>query len=282
MKRTKVDIGYLMEKKRSGEKITMLTAYDYPTAKLVDEAGMETILVGDSASNVVLGYSDTVPVSMDELLVLVRAVRRGVKHAMLIGDMPFGSYNVSTEQAIANGVRFMKEGGCEAVKLEGGGPMIPRIKAMSEAGIPVVGHLGLTPQTASLIGGYKVQGNTAKKARAIVDDARAIAAAGAIMLVLECVPGRVGGMIAQELAIPVIGIGAGVDVDGQVLVLHDMLGFNPHFAPKFLKTYSRIGPRIGRAVKQYINDVKGKKFPNEAHTFNINDTEFGKLYGGNN
>jgi len=281
MKRTKVDIGYLMEKKRAGEKITMLTAYDFPTARLLDEAGIETILVGDSASNVVLGYADTVPVTLDELLVLVRAVRRGVKHAMLIGDMPFGSYNVSTEQAIANGVRFMKEGGCEAVKLEGGGTMIPKIKAMTEAGIPVVGHLGLTPQTASLIGGYKVQGNSAKKARAIIDDAKAIAAAGAIMLVLECIPWRVGGMIAKEIDIPVIGIGAGVEVDGQVLVLHDMLGFNPRFAPKFLKTYARLGPKISRAVKHYIADVKGKKFPDDAHSFNITDTEFGKLYGGN-
>jgi len=277
MQRKKVDIGYLQARKKAGEKITMLTAYDYPMAKILDEAGVETILVGDSAANVVLGYPDTVPVTLDELLVLNKAVRRAVQYAMVIGDMPFGSYNVSTEQAVTNGVRFMKEAGCDAVKLEGGGVMIERIAAMTQAGIPVVGHLGLTPQTASMIGGYRVQGNTADKATKIIADAQAIADAGAIMLVLECVPGRVAGKIAEMIPIPVIGIGAGVDCDGQVLVLHDMLGINAGFTPKFLKTYAKLHTDIGKAVKKYIQEVKSKKFPDAQHTFGIPEKEFEKL-----
>ncbi|HPQ70187.1 MAG TPA: 3-methyl-2-oxobutanoate hydroxymethyltransferase [bacterium] len=277
MERKKVDIGYLQQKKKAGEKLTMLTAYDYPTAKILDEAGVETILVGDSAANVVLGYPDTVPVTLDELLVLNRAVRKAVQYAFVIGDMPFGSYNVSAEQAIANGTRFMKEAGSDAVKLEGGGVMIDKIRAMTQAGLPVVGHLGLTPQTASMIGGYRVQGNTAEKAQAMIADAQAIAAAGAIMLVLECVPGQVAGKIASLIDIPVIGIGAGPDVDGQVLVLHDMLGFNPNVSFKFLKTYHKIGPEIGQAVKAYVQDVKKKNFPAAEHTFTIPAKEWNKI-----
>ncbi|HPM76325.1 MAG TPA: 3-methyl-2-oxobutanoate hydroxymethyltransferase [bacterium] len=277
MERKKVDIGYLQQKKKAGEKITMLTAYDYPTAKILDEAGVETILVGDSAANVVLGYPDTVPVTFDELLVLNRAVRKAVQYAFVIGDMPFGSYNVSAEQAIVNGTRFMKEAGSDAVKLEGGGVMIDKIRAMTQAGIPVVGHLGLTPQTASMIGGYRVQGNTAEKAQAMIADAKAIAAAGAIMLVLECVPGQVAGKIASLIDIPVIGIGAGADIDGQVLVLHDMLGFNPNVSFKFLKTYGQIGPEIGQAVKAYVQDVKQKEFPAAEHTFTIPAKEWNKI-----
>ncbi|NLH50784.1 MAG: 3-methyl-2-oxobutanoate hydroxymethyltransferase [Myxococcales bacterium] len=280
MARKQFDLNSLRKRKRDGEKITMLTAYDCPTARLVDEAGVDVVLVGDSAANVVLGYDDTVPVTMDELLVLCRAVRRGVKHAMLVGDMPFGSYQVCPEDAIRNGMRFMKEAGCDAVKLEGGGRMIDTIRAMVEAGVPVVGHLGLTPQTASLVGGYRVQGRTAESAKKMIEEAIRIAAAGAWMLVLELVPDRVAGEVAKAIDIPVIGIGAGPEVDGQVLVLHDMLGVNEGFAPKFLKKYAALGPTIREAAKEYIDDVKMKRFPGPEHSFGIEDGELAKLYGG--
>jgi 3-methyl-2-oxobutanoate hydroxymethyltransferase len=280
MARKKIDLNYLRKKKADGEKITMLTAYDCPTARILDEAGVETILVGDSAANVVLGYEDTLPVTMDEMLVLIRAVRRGVKHAMLIGDMPFGSYNLSREQAIANGTRFIKEGGCDAVKLEGGGQMIGTIRAMVNAGIPVIGHLGLTPQTADFLGGYRVQGRTAETAQRILDDAKRVADAGAWMLVLELMPDRVAARVAEAIDIPVIGIGAGPDVDGQVLVLHDMLGINESFSPKFLKRYAELGAAIREAVTRYVEEVKAKKFPAAEHSFGIDNAELTKLYGG--
>jgi 3-methyl-2-oxobutanoate hydroxymethyltransferase len=217
---------------------------------------------------------------MDEMLVLIRAVRRGVKHAMLIGDMPFGSYNLSREQAIANGTRFIKEGGCDAVKLEGGGQMIGTIRAMVNAGIPVIGHLGLTPQTADFLGGYRVQGRTAETAQRILDDAKRVADAGAWMLVLELMPDRVAARVAEAIDIPVIGIGAGPDVDGQVLVLHDMLGINESFSPKFLKRYAELGAAIREAVTRYVEEVKAKKFPAAEHSFGIDNAELTKLYGG--
>ncbi|MDP8254809.1 MAG: 3-methyl-2-oxobutanoate hydroxymethyltransferase [Candidatus Alcyoniella australis] len=277
MKRKKVDIGYLNKAKSDGEKITMLTAYDYPTALMLDEAGVETILVGDSAANVVLGYRDTLPVTMDELLVLTRAVSRGLSYAMLIGDMPFGSYNASVEQAIVNATRFIKEGNCDAVKLEGGGRMIEIIGALVQSGIPVVGHLGLTPQTAGMIGGYRVQGRTADRARIILEDSLAIEQAGAFMLVLECVPDRLAKLISEQLSIPIIGIGAGVDADGQVLVVHDMLGIKSGFSPKFVKKFAEIGPQIVAAAKDYVAQVKAKQFPAAEHTFTMPDKEFDKI-----
>ncbi len=280
MARKKFDILSLRKKKAEGEPITMLTAYDFPTARLVDEAGVDTILVGDSAANVVLGYDDTVPVTMDEMLVLVRAVRRGVHHAMLIGDMPFGSYNISHEQAIANGVRFLKEGGCDAVKLEGGGKMIGVIRALVEAGVPVVGHLGLLPQTAEMVGGHRVQGRTADSAQKIIEEAQQIAAAGAWMIVLELIPDRVAQRVSQAVDIPTIGIGAGPYCDGQVLVLHDMLGVNESFSPKFLKKYAQLGPAIREAVQHYVEDVKARKYPGPEHSFGIEDAELVKIYGG--
>ncbi len=280
MPRKKFDLLTLKKRKRDGEKITMLTAYDYPTAKLVDESGVETILVGDSAANVVLGYSDTVPVTMDELLVLCRAVRRGVKRAMLIGDMPFGSYNESDEQAIRNGTRFLKEAGCDAIKLEGGGSLVPRIRKMVDAGVPVIGHLGLTPQTAGMSGGFRVQGRTAEQAEIILTDAKAIADAGAWMLVLELVPDRLAKMVSEAIAIPTIGIGAGPDCDGQVLVLHDMLGINEGFTPKFLKHYANLAGTIREAITTYVAEVKEGSFPTEEHSFTIKDEELHKLYGG--
>jgi len=279
MSRKKFDLFTLKKCYQDGEKITMITAYDFPTAKLVDEGGVETVLVGDSAANVVLGYDSTVPVTMDELLVLVKAVRRGLKHAMLIGDMPFGSYNESDEQAIRNGTRFLKEGGCDAVKLEGGGVMVPRIRKMVQAGVPVVGHLGLTPQTG-MIGGYRVQGRTAEQAEIILNDAKAIAEAGAWMLVLELVPDRLAKLITESIDIPTIGIGAGPDCSGQVLVLHDMLGINEGFTPKFLKHYAQLAPTIRDAVSTYVQEVKKGEFPTAEHSFTIKNEELQKLYGG--
>jgi len=277
MERKKVDIGYLLKAKKNGEKITMLTAYDHPTAALLDEAGIETILIGDSAANVVLGYSDTLPVTVDELLVLTRAVSRGVKYGMVIGDMPFLSYQVSVEEAIRNAGRFIKEGGAEAVKLEGGGKNIDTLRALVEAGIPSVGHLGLTPQTAGMIGGYRVQGKTAETARKILDDSVKIAEAGAFMLVLECVPDRLAKLISGRIDIPVIGRGAGVDADGQVLVLHDMIGIRAGFSPKFVKKYAEVGPSILDAAKKYREEVKAKTFPGPDHSFSMSDEEFEKI-----
>jgi 3-methyl-2-oxobutanoate hydroxymethyltransferase len=256
-----------------------VTAYDYPTARLVDEAGIDTVLVGDSAGNVVLGYPDTIPVTVEELLHHTRAVRRGLRRALLIGDMPFMSYNVSVEQAIANAGRFLKEASAEAVKVEGGGWVAKTVTAMVEAGIPVVGHLGLTPQTASMLGGYRVQGRTAESARKIVEDALALQQAGAFLLVLECVPDRLGELISKKLEIPVIGIGAGPNTDGQVLVFHDLVGIQSGFAPKFVKRYAKVGDEIRSAVTRYCQEVKERTFPADEHCFRIPDEEFDALRG---
>ncbi len=277
MEQKKVTLTTLKEMKQQGVPITMVTAYDYPTARLVDEAGIDTVLVGDSAANVVLGYADTIPVTVDELLHHTRAVRRGVRRALLIGDMPFMSYNVSVEQAIANAGRFLKEAGAEAVKVEGGGWVAKTVAAMVDAGIPVVGHLGLTPQTASMLGGYRVQGRTAESARKIVEDSLRLQDAGAFLLVLECVPDRLGELISKKLEIPVIGIGAGANTDGQVLVFHDLVGIQSGFAPKFVKRYARVGDEIRGAVTRYCQEVKERTFPGEEHCFRIPDEEFAAL-----
>ena len=277
MEQKKVSLTTLKEMKQQGVPITMVTAYDYPTARLVDESGIDTVLVGDSAGNVVLGYPDTIPVTVEELLHHTRAVRRGVRRALLIGDMPFMSYNVSVEQAIANAGRFLKEAGAEAVKVEGGGWVGKTVTAMVEAGIPVVGHLGLTPQTASMLGGYRVQGRTAESARKIVEDALALQQAGAFLLVLECVPDRLGELISKRLEIPVIGIGAGPNTDGQVLVFHDLVGIQSGFAPKFVKRYAKVGDEIRSAVTRYCQEVKERTFPADEHCFRIPDEEFDAL-----
>ena len=277
MEQKKVALTTLKEMKQQGVPITMVTAYDYPTARLVDEAGIDTVLVGDSAGNVVLGYPDTIPVTVEELLHHTRAVRRGLRRALLIGDMPFMSYNVSVEQAIANAGRFLKEASAEAVKVEGGGWVAKTVTAMVEAGIPVVGHLGLTPQTASMLGGYRVQGRTAESARKIVDDALALQQAGAFLLVLECVPDRLGELISKTLVIPVIGIGAGPNTDGQVLVFHDLVGIQSGFAPKFVKRYAKVGDEIRSAVSRYCSEVKDRTFPADEHCFRIPDEEFDAL-----
>jgi 3-methyl-2-oxobutanoate hydroxymethyltransferase len=275
VERKPIDIPTLQQKKRRGEKITMLTAYDAAWARLLDQAGIDTILVGDSAANVVLGYRDTLPVTMDEMLVLTRAVTRGVRWAMVIGDMPFMSYNTDVADAIRNAGRFVKEGGAVGVKLEGGAAVVDTVRALVRAGIPTVGHLGLTPQTASMIGGYRCQGRTATAARAILDDARRLEDAGAFLLVLECVPDRVAAAVAQRVGVPIIGIGAGAGVDGQVLVLHDMLGFrDTGAAPRFVKRYGDLGDRVAAAVQGYCEEVRSGAFPATEHGFAIPDDEW--------
>jgi len=279
--RKPIDIPALQQKKRRGEKITMLTAYDAAWARLLDQAGVDTILVGDSAANVVLGYRDTLPVTMEEMLVLTRAVTRGVRWAMVIGDMPFMSYNTDVADAIRNAGRFVKEGGAVGVKLEGGAAVAETVRALVRAGIPTVGHLGLTPQTASMIGGYRCQGRTAAAARAILDDARRLEDAGAFLLVLECVPDRVAAAIAKRVGIPVIGIGAGAGVDGQVLVLHDMLGFHDTgAAPRFVKRYADLGDRAVAAVRAYCDEVRAGAFPAAEHAFPIPDEEWAAFERG--
>ncbi len=277
MERTKIDIRTLIAKKRRGDKIVMLTAYDHPSAKLLDEEGVDIILVGDSLANVVLGYPDTRPVTMDEMLHHTRAVARAVRYAFVLGDMPFMSYNVTEAEAIRNAGRFIKEAGADAVKMEGGGWVVDRIQAVVAAGIPVCGHLGLTPQTASLLGGHRVQGKQAAKARRLLDDALRMEDAGASMLVLELVPDRVAALITERVSIPVIGIGAGPDCDGQVLVYHDMLGINADFQPRFLKKYANLDKVIREAVQSYRADVLEGTFPSAEQSFSMSDQEFDKL-----
>jgi 3-methyl-2-oxobutanoate hydroxymethyltransferase len=281
MERHPIDIATLQQKKQRGEKITMLTAYDAAWSRLLDEAGVDTILVGDSAANVVLGYRDTLPVTMDEMIVLCRAVSRGVTWAMVIGDMPFMSYNTSIPEAIHNAGRFIKEGGAVGVKLEGGTAVVDTVRAFVRAGIPTVGHLGLTPQTASMIGGYRCQGRTASAARRILDDALLLQDAGVFLLVLECVPERVAAEIAQRVAVPVIGIGAGGGVDGQVLVLHDMLGFGrTGHSPRFVKRFGSVGAQARDAVTSYCREVQSGTFPAADHSFAIPDEEWAEFQAG--
>jgi 3-methyl-2-oxobutanoate hydroxymethyltransferase len=277
MPKDKVELSTVAKMKREGRPITMVTAYDTPTARIVDAAGIDTVLVGDSAANVVLGYPDTIPVTMDELLHHTRAVKRGLKRAMLIGDMPFMSYNISVEQAIENAGRFLKEGGADAVKLEGGGWVAETVGRIVKAGIPIVGHLGLTPQTAGVLGGYKVQGKDAASAQKIYRDALGLQAAGAFLLVLECVPARLGTLISKKLDIPVIGIGAGSGTDGQVLVYHDLVGIHAGFTPKFVKKYAQAGEIMQEAVETYCKEVQERTFPSEEHSFKISDEEYEAL-----
>jgi len=277
MSEDKVELSTLAQMKREGRPITMVTAYDCPTARILDQAGVDTVLTGDSAANVVLGYPDTIPVSLEEMLHHTRAVSKGVSRALLIGDMPFMTYNVCAEQAIENGGRFLKEAGAKAVKVEGGGWVADTVSAMVQAGIPVVGHLGLTPQTAGMLGGYKVQGNTAQSAKKILADALELEQAGAFLLVLECVPDRLGSLISEKLTIPVIGIGAGSGTDGQVLVFHDLVGIQAGFTPKFVKRYAEAGKIMQDAVSSFCQDVREKRFPAKEHGFHIPDEEYDEL-----
>lgn len=268
----------LKQQKENGDKITMLTAYDYSTAKLMEEAGINTILVGDSLGMVMLGYEDTIPVTMEDMIHHTRAVTRATKDTFVIGDMPFMSYHVSTEQAVTNAGRLMKEGGCQAVKLEGGAKVCDQIRAIVNAQIPVCAHIGLTPQSVNAFGGFKVQGKSEEDARQIIEDAKAVEAAGAFMVVLECVPEKLAKLISETISIPTIGIGAGAGCDGQVLVYQDMLNLYGGFKPKFVKHFANLGELMKEAFAEYSREVKAGTFPAEEHTFAISDEVIDKLY----
>jgi 3-methyl-2-oxobutanoate hydroxymethyltransferase len=269
----KLTLSDLAEMKNRGEKIVMVTAYDAPGARLADEAGIDILLVGDTAAMVVLGHDSTVPVTMDEMLFLTRTVARTVERPLVVGDMPFGSYNVSDDEAVRNAVRFVKEGGADVVKLEGAGPSLSRAAAIVAAGIPVMGHVGLTPQTETMLGGFKTQGRTAAKARRLLADALALEAAGCFSIVLEAVPTPVAVRITEALTIPTIGIGAGRECDGQVLVYHDLLGLTEGRAPRFVKRYANLAEEIRRALGTYAAEVRDGSYPAEEHTYAMPDDE---------
>jgi 3-methyl-2-oxobutanoate hydroxymethyltransferase len=277
MERKKITIAALMAKKEQRKKITMLTAYDYPTAQLVDKAGIDTILVGDSLGMVVLGYPSTVPVTMEEMIHHTKAVTRGTTYAFVIGDMPFMSYQTGIEKAIENAGRFIKEGECDAVKLEGGSEVAPVVKAIVTAGIPVCAHIGLTPQTATQLSGFTVQGKDAESARNLINAAKDLETAGAFMVVMECIPETLASRITREVRIPTIGIGAGKDCDGQVLVYHDTVGLFERFTPRFVKQYITLGPMILDALKEYKKEVEDGEFPGEEHTFTMSKEEAEKI-----
>src|SRR3954463_15017123 len=263
----------LAEKKRLGEPIVMVTAYDHPSARVADAAGVDLVLVGDSAANGVLGYSSTVPISVDELVMLGAAVRRGLGTPLMISDMPFGSYEASNELAIANAQRFVKEAGADAVKLEGGGKMVERARAIAEAGIPVMGHVGLTPQTATALGGFKAQGRNADAALRVAEDALALQAAGCFGIVFEAIPSAVSEELMYSMEIPVIGIGAGPSTDGQVLVFHDLLGIREGAGARFVKRYGDLMDEMVRGVSAYADDVRTKRYPAAEHTYSIDPGE---------
>ena len=263
--------------RKNATPIAEVTAYDYPWARLADQAGMDIVLVGDSLGMVVLGYTDTVSVTMEEMIHHTRAVVRGVEHAMVVTDMPFGSCSSSIPAAIDNAVRILKEGRADAVKVEGGVTMAKTVAAMVAAGIPVQGHIGLTPQTATSLGGFKVQGKSAQAARQLIDDALALEAAGCFSIVLEAIPAPLAEHITGRLAIPTIGIGAGPDCDGQVLVIHDLVGLYDRFTPKFVKQYARINEPVGEALRQYREEVQNRAFPTAAHSFTMKAEEMDRL-----
>lgn len=265
----KLTIKDIISMKKSGERISMLTAYDASFASLIDAAGIDVVLVGDSLGMVLLGYDSTVPVTMEEMLHHCRAACKGVERALLVGDMPFMSYQVSDREAIINGSRFLKEAGCDAVKLEGGTKICHTVEALVRAGIPVMGHIGLTPQTASQLGGYKLQGADGDSARLLLQSARDLESAGAFSLVLECIPAQLSEVISKAVSIPTIGIGAGKHCDGQVLVTHDMVGMFEKFIPTFVKQYVNLAPLIKEAVAAYLKEVKNGSFPSEEHCFNV-------------
>jgi len=275
--RKKVTTLTYRQKKERGEIITMLTAYDYPTSMAMDKAGVDSILVGDSLAMVVLGYENTLPVTMEEMLHHCRAVARGAKTALLVGDMPFMSYQVSVEEAVRNAGRFLQQGGVDAVKLEGGRERADAIRAITGAGIPVMGHIGLTPQSIHQLGGFRAQGKTASTAKRLVEDAMLLEEAGCFSIVLESVPARLAELISKQLSIPTIGIGAGNGCDGQVLVAHDLLGLFDRFTPKFVKKYADFHHEMQRAFADYIEDVETKRFPALEHTVEMKDEEWEEL-----
>ena len=276
--RLPVTLPRLFEKKRLGEPIVMVTAYDFPSARAAEEAGVDLVLVGDSGAMTVLGYPSTVAVELDELLVLARATRRGLRTPFMVGDLPFGSYEVSDEQAVQTAFRFVKEAGCDAVKLEGGGPVsVARARAIVQAGIPVMGHVGLTPQTSRALGGYRAQGRTASAASRIAHEALALQEAGCFAIVFEAIPADVTDVIMGQMEIPVIGIGAGASTDGQVLVLHDLLGIHGGFQPKFVKRYADVKGEMLRGLVAYAEEVRTRQFPGPEHTYGIAPEELERL-----
>jgi len=272
--RTKVTVQRLQEMKQKGEKITMITAYDYPTGVLVDRAGIDIVLVGDSLGMTVLGWDSTLPVTMDDMISHARAVTRGCKMGFVLGDMPYMSYQPSVADAVRNAGRFMAEAGTDGVKLEGGRAMADRVEAIVNAGIPVMGHLGLTPQSMAALGGFKVQARSAAAAKQLWLDAKALEEAGVFAILLECVPARVAGLIARKMSIPIIGIGSGIECDGQCLIFHDVFGLYPKFTPKFAKVYANAGELILNGLQSYIGEVKQGAFPEPKHSFSISDEEF--------
>jgi 3-methyl-2-oxobutanoate hydroxymethyltransferase len=275
--RKKVRVTDLAEMKTEGRPVVMVTAYDYPTAGIAEEAGVDVVLVGDSAANCVLGYESTVPVGMDEMVMLAGAVRRGLETPLLVGDLPFGSYESSNELAVASAQRMVKEAGCEAVKLEGGGASVERAKAIIEAGIPVMGHVGLTPQTASALGGLKAQGKTADQAVRLAVDAMALDRAGCFAIVFEAIPEAVTEMISARIKAPTIGIGAGNATDGQVLVMHDLAGINEGPMAKFVKRYGDVRGEIRRSLEQYASEVRDRSFPGPEHVYSVEPGELADL-----
>lgn len=264
--------------KEKNEKLTMLTAYDYSTAKLIDNAGINGILVGDSLGMVCLGYEDTLSVTMEEMIHHTKAVARGAKNALVVGDMPFMSYQTSVYDAVVNAGRLIKEGRAQAVKLEGGLEVCDKIEAIVKASIPVMAHIGLTPQSVNTFGGFKVQGKDEDAAKRLIEEAIAVEKAGAFAVVLECVPAKLAKIISEKISIPTIGIGAGAGCDGQILVYQDMLGMYSDFTPKFVKTYENLGEKMNSAFKKYIDEVKDGVFPDEEHSFKISDEIIEKLY----
>jgi 3-methyl-2-oxobutanoate hydroxymethyltransferase len=275
--RAPITLPRLGEMRENGEQIVMVTAYDFPSAKVAEDAGVDIVLVGDSGAMTVLGHDSTVPVGMEEMLMLSAAVRRGLKTPFLVGDMPFGSYEASNEQAVANAQRFIKEAGCDAVKLERGGASVDRARAIVRAGIPVMGHVGLTPQTATQLGGYKAQGRTGETASKIAEDAFALQAVGCFSIVFEAVPDAVAQAIMPRMEVPVIGIGAGGSTDGQVLVFHDLLGINTGHVARFVKRYAQIHEDMVAGVSAYAKDVREHHFPDETHGYSIDPDQLDEL-----
>jgi 3-methyl-2-oxobutanoate hydroxymethyltransferase len=277
IERLPVTLPQIAERKRLGEPLVMVTAYDHPSAQVAEQAGVDMVLVGDSAAMTVLGYPSTVPVSVDEMVMLAAAVRRGLRTPLLIGDLPFGSYEASDEQAVATAQRFVKEAGCDAVKLERGGSSVQRAAAIVAAGIPVMGHVGLTPQTATALGGYRAQGRTADRALSLAQDARALEEAGCFSLVFEAIPAAVAVELMAVVEVPVIGIGAGSATDGQVLVFHDLLGIHEGLTPRFVKRYAALKEEMVAGVWAYADDVRAGRFPGPEHAYSIDPEELTDL-----
>jgi 3-methyl-2-oxobutanoate hydroxymethyltransferase len=277
MTRSKISVTDVRAAKQQGRKLVMATAYDYPFGLMADQAGMDMVLVGDSLAMVVLGLKNTVAVTMEDMLHHIKAVARGCKRPLLLGDMPFMSYNTSIRDAIINAGRMLKEGGCDGVKIEGGLDFVPTVEAVVKAGIPVLGHVGLTPQTAGALGGYKLQGKDATAALKIINDAKALEDAGAFAIILEKVPASLGKLVTESVTIPIIGIGAGKDVDGQVLVTHDMLGLFDRFIPKFVKQYAQLRTQILAALSQYKEEVTDGVFPGPEHSFSMPEEHLQEL-----